>query len=70
MTSMASRNASGVGLLVIRAWFEDHPSAQLRAVITEADVQTDTPPKRRAASSIDEVCAIVVAWLEALEDAG
>lgn len=52
-------------MLVIRAWVEDHPTAPLRAVVTEAlDVGHES--SRQAFGSVDAVCAAVRAWLEDL----
>ena len=53
-------------VLVLHAWVEDHPTAPLRAVVTEVDPQGQGQVSRTASCSVDEVCAIVRSWLEGL----
>ena len=55
------------GVLVVRAWVEDHPTATLRAVVTElTEVSDAARPVRTAAASIDDVCRLVHDWLVAV----
>lgn len=54
-------------MLIIRVWLEDHPTAPMRAVITQqSDVEDDGPPVRLTASSAYDVCRIVRTWLNEL----
>jgi riboflavin synthase alpha subunit len=55
------------GILVLRAWVEgdgDHP---LRVRITRVEGRT-TEPETSASVTVDGVCAVIRAWLEALLD--
>lgn len=63
---MPSAGGPRAGVLVVRAWIEDHPTSPLRAVITVDDVEGDVPPTRLTASTVDEVVTAVRAWLEVL----
>lgn len=52
------------GVLVVRAWVEDHPSAALRAVVTETTDPSGTEPASTVTTaSVDEVCRLVREWL-------
>ena len=58
------------GVLVVRAWLEEHPSAPLRAIVTTVDdLSRNEPASQLAVASIDEVCQIVRAWLQSLQEA-
>jgi hypothetical protein len=51
-------------VLIVRVWIEDHPTSPLRAVITEvSDLESEAEPLRISASSVDDVSAIVRAWM-------
>ena len=64
MTAPAS---SVTGVLVVRAWFEDHPSAPLRGVVTATDdVTSGELSLELGVASSDEICRVVRFWLESL----
>ena len=51
-------------VLIIRVWLEEHETAPLRAVITQAhDVGADEPPDPVTVSSKQQVIDTVAAWL-------
>jgi hypothetical protein len=56
------------GVLVVRAWIEDEESSGLRARITRS-VGFDLDERVATATSIDEVCDEVRAWLSELLEA-
>ncbi len=59
------------GVLVVRAWIEEHPRAPLRAVVTAVDdLASDKPARQVAAASVEEVCRLVRDWLYFLEAGG
>ena len=59
------------GVLVVRAWLENPPTAPLRAVVTTVDdLSGDEPPSKSTVASVDEVCQLVRAWLQSLQEAG
>lgn len=55
-----------VGVLVVRAWVEgeDEQDQHLRARVTRTDDVVDSRELTAVATSVDEVCDIVRAWLE------
>jgi hypothetical protein len=64
MTRIAERS----GVLVMRAWVEDGPRG-LRVRITQSRGLAANDHVQTSASSVDEVLAVVRAWLELLLDA-
>jgi hypothetical protein len=54
------------GVLVVRAWVEDHP-VPLRAVVTRmTDADATQPSRTTTTSSRDEVVVLVRDWLDEL----
>lgn len=56
------------GVLVIRAWLEDHPDHPLRAVITTWSAGGTTATV--AAATVEEVASEVESWLRRLLASG
>jgi hypothetical protein len=54
-----------VGMLVVRVWSEG--DGQLRARITGADDVFAGEQRTLAAVGVDEICAVIRAWLETLD---
>lgn len=53
------------GLLVMRVWIEEPPPRHLRVRVTHMSDVASGREEVTTASSIDDVCAFVRAWLEA-----
>ena len=67
---MRPADPPATGVLVVRAWLEEHPSAPLRAIVTTVDdLSGDEPASQLTVGSIDEVCQHVRAWLQSLQKA-
>lgn len=64
---MATTEPPVVGVLVVRAWIEDHPTAPLRAVVTTVtDVTDEDVAQQVVLATVEEVCQVVRRWLESL----
>ncbi len=64
---MGGTGAEQAGLMILRAWVEPGLENGLRVRIIQASHGTAGAPVVRAAASIDDVCAVVRAWLLDLE---
>ncbi len=58
------------GVLVIRAWLDDGPSAELRARLISVDDVESGQERVSWAVSVEEVCAAVTSWLEEVKSGG
>lgn len=63
---MPSPYLSPTAVMVLRAWREEHPLTGLRAVVTRVDDVDENAAVDLSAKSVDEVCAHVRDWLQAL----
>lgn len=54
-----------VGVLIVRVWIEGGTAVGLRARITELTELRNGEPVTQAAATIDDICAVVRAWLDA-----
>jgi hypothetical protein len=60
---MSSKTTDVVGVLVVRAWLEDHDAARLRVRITDT-LDVDKSEKMvSTAATVDDVCSRVRDWL-------
>lgn len=52
--------------MILRAWIEPGHQRRLRVRIIRMGSEADSPPVTSAATTVDEACAAVRAWLEEL----
>ena len=64
----ASESDERAGMLVLRAWVEDHDEHPLRVRITRTVQGRMTEPVTSASVTIEGICTVVRAWLEDLLD--
>lgn len=54
-------------VLIIRAWMESDSGSEVRARLTSRPDVTSKEGSVSAAAGVDEICAAVRAWLDALD---
>lgn len=58
------------GVLIVRLWIEDDHPTRLRARITQTLEDTSREKTIAAASTNEDICAIVKRWVETFADPG
>jgi hypothetical protein len=66
--AMAGSDPERTGLMILRAWREPDHANRLRVYIIQQGESAAAGAVVQACSSIDEACAVVRAWLVALEE--